>query len=991
MNKIISQIEKIREINNQNKLVVFVGAGVSQNSGVCSWWELVKDIAIKIGYDDICEKCVTKYDYYSEEGNGYEFCNSNRKCFWKYNFSSDEFLKIPQYFIDTKGETEYYDFLKEKFCQPYVPNEINELIIQLNPEYIITTNYDHLLEDVNNPNVGNYTVIKSDKDLLEQNGRRYIIKMHGDIDDIKQIVLKEDDYLKYSQKHILIETYIKSLLIDKIFLFIGYSLNDSNLSLIMSYIDYFVKDKGIKKRSLHYLVVNNVSNADRQTPYWKNKGVELIDLSQLNKDMKSNTECKTLKSEQGQALFTFLKYLYDNKLPYFNDRQIALEKSLLSISRQFEAFNFVSNTNLIIACQFLHPVKVINSMLYFTNISEYNSLKSILEKQKDTSQTIKETFAKAGLYGICCNKFRFDFYAIEENCFTENTLFEMSLKNQYKEILNIVNNNNNELERAYYYSLIYRTSDKLTEIMNEIGKQIKGFNYYNLSTKEKLIIAIYEYNNISMRLLNFENVSEELRKNLTDFLDNASHQSIAFETIKKLSANNGETLNTLNQYLIKHEEYYMKKSTIIKQGGSIYGDLFDLQSIVYDYYMFYKKNYLMLDWFNNVEKICEPYVKAILCTYYPDEYQFSNNGIGRTKVIAYPINIIDVDMIVKHTTYKNFNSWLNHYKVFKIKINEDVNIVEIFQNFCFYMHNYWNLYLEDQLKVFAKLISLVELTKEQEQSILSAFITLIKPDESISIRMLRNCLNSIWIYVQKHYNSNDNNYETLLSLMVNEQLIMDLIDGRIAYEKLIEKLSVHANKDIYNVCVKIITSSKTSREKCYLTFVFRNILLEHDNNYWKPWIKRNISQNLVSEIYTYIESEIIIFDNEIKKYFNNKMIEYNKCNGYNTYPDYQKQVIEVLLVMLLVGNIPTLEDIEFLRQYTEQSDYLDFLFNADTFNYSKIKSADYMWCNFINNDNYRKRILQHKAEFWSEDDEKRIKLGFGSDFENRVAYKYLFN
>ena len=42
MEKIISQIEKIREINNQNKLVIFVGAGVSKNSGVCSWWELIK-------------------------------------------------------------------------------------------------------------------------------------------------------------------------------------------------------------------------------------------------------------------------------------------------------------------------------------------------------------------------------------------------------------------------------------------------------------------------------------------------------------------------------------------------------------------------------------------------------------------------------------------------------------------------------------------------------------------------------------------------------------------------------------------------------------------------------------------------------------------------------------------------------------------------------------------------------------------------------------
>ena len=38
--------------------------------------------------------------------------------------------------------------------------------------------------------------------------------MHGDIDDIneegiKNIVLKEDDYLKYAQTHEIIESYIK--------------------------------------------------------------------------------------------------------------------------------------------------------------------------------------------------------------------------------------------------------------------------------------------------------------------------------------------------------------------------------------------------------------------------------------------------------------------------------------------------------------------------------------------------------------------------------------------------------------------------------------------------------------------------------------------------------------------------------------------------------------------------------------------------------------
>ena len=38
-----------------------------------------------------------------------------------------------------------------------------------------------------------------------------------------------------------------------------------------------------------------------------------------------------------------------------------------------------------------------------------------------------------------------------------------------------------------------------------------------------------------------------------------------------------------------------------------------------------------------------------------------------------------------------------------------------------------------------------------------------------------------------------------------------------------------------------------------------------------------------------------------------------------------------------------------------------------------------------------KIILIHKPEFWSREDEKRIRLGFGSNFENRVAYKYLFD
>ena len=103
--------------------------------------------------------------------------------------------------------------------EEYETNIIDEIIIKLQPEHIITTNYDHLLENVKDPGVSKYAIITKDDDILSKKGRNYIIKMHGDVNDIENIVLKEEDYLNYSQKHIIIETFIKALLIDKTFLF----------------------------------------------------------------------------------------------------------------------------------------------------------------------------------------------------------------------------------------------------------------------------------------------------------------------------------------------------------------------------------------------------------------------------------------------------------------------------------------------------------------------------------------------------------------------------------------------------------------------------------------------------------------------------------------------------------------------------------------------------------------------------------------------------
>lgn len=75
-----------------------------------------------------------------------------------------------------------------------------------------------------------YEVISEDRDLSAPEKNNYIIKLHGDIDNLKTIVLKEQDYLSFSDAHKLLESFFKLLLAGSTILFIGYSLKDIDIS-----------------------------------------------------------------------------------------------------------------------------------------------------------------------------------------------------------------------------------------------------------------------------------------------------------------------------------------------------------------------------------------------------------------------------------------------------------------------------------------------------------------------------------------------------------------------------------------------------------------------------------------------------------------------------------------------------------------------------------------------------------------------------------------
>lgn len=242
-------VEDILEYKKKKKLAFFVGAGVSAVSNYPSWYDLVKDMADELNY---------KYEL---DAKG------------KAIFSSEEYLRIPQIYYDNKSETEYFEKINGAFSSDCKPNEVHDLIMQLNPYHILTTNYDTLLEQAANKYGINYSVINHDEKISVIPTKRYILKVHGDFENNK-FVLKEQDYLDYEKDYVLIDTVMKTIIATNLIVFIGYGLNDYNIKLILNWVKQVQGDTFIEPIFI-YTGKEELSN--EMITYYKGRGIRIID------------------------------------------------------------------------------------------------------------------------------------------------------------------------------------------------------------------------------------------------------------------------------------------------------------------------------------------------------------------------------------------------------------------------------------------------------------------------------------------------------------------------------------------------------------------------------------------------------------------------------------------------------------------------------------------------------------------------------------------
>lgn len=217
---------QLKQLISERKVILFVGAGVSAGLGVPTWSGLVNQMADELGYD--------------------------HKIFQS---SSNNFPTLAEYYSIQKttiGELRsWMDKNWSRSPDELRKSEAHRVIAELNFPQIYTTNYDPFLEDAHELHGKEYTKIVSIKDIGESKDHTtQIVKFHGDFTDDNSIVLTESDYFDRLRFESPLDIKLRADVLGKAILFIGYSLTDVNIRLLLHRLSKAWKDSGLGEHQL---------------------------------------------------------------------------------------------------------------------------------------------------------------------------------------------------------------------------------------------------------------------------------------------------------------------------------------------------------------------------------------------------------------------------------------------------------------------------------------------------------------------------------------------------------------------------------------------------------------------------------------------------------------------------------------------------------------------------------------------------------------------
>ena len=202
-------IDDLRKAVREKRAILFAGAGISAVLGAPTWGELIDHIGTELGFESkvfrsLSTNYLTLAEYYKLERGSIGPLRSWMDKSW--NFSDQKI----------KGSS------------------VHQKIADLDFPIIYTTNYDSNIERALELRGKRVSKIVDVKDFLSVQGDAHqVIKLHGDFEDDKSIVVTETDYLNRLSFESPLDIRLRSDVLARPVLFIGYSLSDINVRMLL--------------------------------------------------------------------------------------------------------------------------------------------------------------------------------------------------------------------------------------------------------------------------------------------------------------------------------------------------------------------------------------------------------------------------------------------------------------------------------------------------------------------------------------------------------------------------------------------------------------------------------------------------------------------------------------------------------------------------------------------------------------------------------------
>lgn len=225
-------------INDFSKCVIneeasiFIGTGLSMNSGLPSWKSLLKPCLEDMGIE---------------------------------NIPNPNLYKVAQYYANKYSDSRLRSLINQQINNFYETNEILEVLLSMKFKSIWTTNYDNLIENELKNHHVLHNVISEEVNLsqISTYDKINIYKINGDYSNPNKMVLTQNDYENYERDHSLFLTFLKKELVSNTFLFIGYSFTDQIILDCLSSTMNMLGGSG----NLHYAFIYIDNNVTKEIEY----------------------------------------------------------------------------------------------------------------------------------------------------------------------------------------------------------------------------------------------------------------------------------------------------------------------------------------------------------------------------------------------------------------------------------------------------------------------------------------------------------------------------------------------------------------------------------------------------------------------------------------------------------------------------------------------------------------------------------------------------